>query len=183
MKKNLKRYSPLVAAAVINLLMLALRPEAGIKALRFTSEALWHVMLTLPPVFLLTGLMDAWAERETVERLIGRGSGVRGILIAFLLGMITAAPIYALLPVAGLLLKKGCPVFYALIFFGSSASLRIPLLLFEASAMGWAFTLTRCVTNIIGVLAIALIADKILRPDDKRRISEQAAKQPSDTPM
>jgi uncharacterized membrane protein YraQ (UPF0718 family) len=40
-------------------------------------------------------------------RMMGNRSGLRGALIAFLLGTVTAVPLYALLPVAGTLLRKG----------------------------------------------------------------------------
>ena len=55
--------------------------------------------------------------------------------------MKTAVPLYALLPVAGVLLKKGCRVSNVLIFLCASASIRIPLLFFEISSLGAPFTL------------------------------------------
>lgn len=55
--------------------------------------------------------------------------------------MKTAVPLYALLPVAGVLLKKGCRVSNVLIFLCTSASIRIPLLFFEISSLGAPFTL------------------------------------------
>lgn len=41
---------------------------------------------------------------------MGANSGVKGVAVAILSGTITAVPIYALLPVAGVLLKKGCRI-------------------------------------------------------------------------
>ena len=55
--------------------------------------------------------------------------------------MKTAVPLYALLPVAGVLLKEGCRVSNVLIFLCASTSIRIPLLFFEISSLGAPFTL------------------------------------------
>lgn len=39
-------------------------------------------------------------------KIMGEKSGPSGMGISLLLGMLTAVPVYALLPIAGLLLKK-----------------------------------------------------------------------------
>lgn len=61
--------------------------------------------------------------------MMGDRSGLSGMGISLLLGMLTAVPVYALLPIAGLLLKKGGRISNVLIFLCSSVSIRIPLLL------------------------------------------------------
>lgn len=120
--------------------------------------------------------MDIWIERDTMIKLMGEKSGFRGVFIALLLGVITAIPLYALLPVAGVLLKKGSRISNVLLFLCSSASIRIPLLLFEISSLGWRFTFVRFGLNIIVVFAIAFIIEKLLTDADKKAIYENADK-------
>jgi hypothetical protein len=62
------------------------------------------------------------------------------------------------------------------IIVGAWASMKIPLLLFEVSAMGIKFTLIRFVMDIFGVLIIAFAMEKILTDDDERQIYELARK-------
>ena len=89
-----------------------------------------------------------------------------------MLGVATAVPLYALLPVAGVLLKKGSRISNVLLFLCASASIRIPLLLFEVSSLGWQFTFARFCLNIVVVFAIAFIIEKLLSDTDKKMIEE-----------
>ena len=88
--------------------------------------------------------------------------------------MKTAVPLYALLPVAGVLLKEGCRVSNVLIFLCASTSIRIPLLFFEISSLGAPFTLIRFGLNLLVVFAIAFIIEKRLSDQDKKAIYENA---------
>ena len=133
-----------------------------INALTFTGINFLNFLFMLTPIFICIGLMDVWIDRETMIKIMGEKSGFRGVLVALLLGVITAVHLYALLPVAGVLLKKGSKVSNVLIFLNSSASIRIPLLLFEISSLGWQFTFARFGLNIIVVFIIAFIIEKML---------------------
>lgn len=44
--------------------------------------------------------------KATNDKMMGDRSGLSGMGISLLLGMLTAVPVYALLPIAGLLLKR-----------------------------------------------------------------------------
>jgi uncharacterized membrane protein YraQ (UPF0718 family) len=124
----------------------------------------------LTPIFVCIGLLDIWIEKEVMIKIMGDKSGIRGVLISFMLGTLTAVPLYALLPVAGILLKKESKISNVLIFICSSSSIRIPLLLFEVSSMGWKFTVTRFIVNVFVVIAIAFTIEKILTKEDKKKI-------------
>jgi len=170
----MKKYRFPLLVFLVNLLVLVLAPATGTEAILFTGRNLLTFVFMLAPIFLLIGLMDVWIEPETLIKIIGEKSGLRGILVAFLLGAVTAVPLYALLPVSGILLKKGSRIFNVLIFLCSSASIRIPLLLFEVSSLGWKFTLTWFIANLFVVLAIATIIEKALTEKDKKSIYENA---------
>ena len=98
------------------------------------------------------------------------------MVVAILTGMITAVPLYALLPVAGVLLKKGSRISNVLLFLCTSTSIRIPLLLFEISSLGIQFTLIRFALNICVVIIIAFIVERLLSERDKELIYENADK-------
>lgn len=105
-------------------------PQIGKTALSFSKKNFINFLFILTPVFICIGLMDVWVEREKMIRIMGADSGIKGIIVALLAGMKTAVPFYALPPVAGVLLKKGCRIFNVLLFLCTSTSIRIPLLLF-----------------------------------------------------
>lgn len=148
MKKVIKKYKFLIVVLAMNLILLVIQPKTDIDTLSFTSRNFLNFMIMLTPIFILIGLIDVWIERELMIRIMGNQSGLHGALLAFLLGAITAVPLYALLLVAGVLLKKGSRISNVLIFLCSSAGIRIPLLLFEVSSIGWKFTMVCFAANI-----------------------------------
>lgn len=176
MKKILKTYGFLAGVTMINLFALIFFPQMGRKSFAFTGDTFDNFLLTLTPVFICIGLLDVWVEKKTMFKIIGEESGIHGILVSFLLGVVTAVPLYALLPVAGMLLKKGGKISNVLIFICSCTSIRIPLLLFEVSSMGWKFTAVRFLANIFAVMTIAFLIDRILTEKDKKEIYDNANK-------
>jgi len=108
----------------------------------------------------LIGLLDGWVDRDRVTSLLGEGAGVTGAITALVLGSLAAGPVYAAFPAAAVLLGKGSRLANALVFVGAWSTTKIPLLLFEASAMGWKITLARLAVDVPGVLAIAWLTAK-----------------------
>lgn len=102
----------------------------------------------------------------------GKGSGLKGVLIAFLLGSVAAGPLYAAFPIAGVMLKKGSGLFDVFIFIGAWSTTKIPMLTFEATSLGLAFTLTRLALSIIGILIIAVTTEKALNQEQQKQIYE-----------
>jgi len=174
MKKILKKLWFPLAVIVINLIALIFKPQMETDALRFAGKNLLNFLFMLTPVFICIGLLDVWIKRDTMMKIMGERSGFKGVLAALTLGVVTAVPLYALLPVAGVLLKKGSRISNVLLFLCASASIRIPLLLFEISSLGWQFTFVRFGLNIIAVFAIAFIIEKLLSDTDKKTIYENA---------
>lgn len=174
MKKIIKKQKFLLIVLIINLVVLIVFPYVGRKSIVFTEKNFINFLFILTPVFICIGLLDVWVERETMIRIMGEKSGIRGVLVSFLFGVLTAVPLYALLPVAGMLLKKGSKISNVLIFICSCTSIRIPLLLFEVSSMGWKFTVVRFIVNIFVVLIIAFVIDRILTDKNKEMIYDNA---------
>ncbi len=171
---RLARYLPCGAALLVDGCLLLVKREVGLEALAGAAAHLVTMLALLPPVFVLLGLLDAWIERERVTRLLGERAGGAGILVALVLGSISAGPIHAAFPVAAVLLSKGSTLANALVFVGAWSSTKIPLLLFELSAMGWRITLARLAIDVPGLLAIAWLTDKAVTKSERRLIQGRA---------
>lgn len=174
MRELIKRYKVFIAFAVINVLIFLFSPVIGQKSLEITWSNTQEMLSVLPPVFILLGLLDVWVERETMMKYLGDNSGIWGVVIAFVLGSAAAGPLYAAFPIAGVLLKKGSSFSNVLIFIGAWSTTKIPQLLFEASALGWQFMLTRFIINIFGIILIAYITEKFLAEIEKKEIYNKA---------
>ena len=166
----LKRYGAfflLLAAGVVAGLIL---PDLGKQALNNTLGSFKEMLSVLPPIFVLLGLLDVWVDRATMVKYTGKGSGIKGVLIAFLLGSAAAGPLYAAFPFAGVMLKKGSSLTNVLIFIGAWSTTKIPLLAFEAASMGPKFTLIRLGLSLVGIPLIAFVTEKTLRKQDFEEI-------------
>jgi len=139
-------------------------------------DNLKQMLLVIPPIFILLGLLDVWVPRETMLKLMGKDSGLIGITIAFVLGAASAGPLYAAFPIAGVLMKKGSRLFNVLIFIGAWSTTKIPLLLFEASTMGWRFMFTRLIIDIFVIVLIAYITEKIITIRERKMIYQNIEK-------
>jgi uncharacterized membrane protein YraQ (UPF0718 family) len=177
MKKTIKRYKVFIILLLLNLVLLIAFPALGVKSFSLTGQSLLEMLSIIPPVFILLGLLDVWVQRETMIKWMGEKSGIKGIAIAFFLGSAAAGPLYAAFPIAGVLLKKGSKLSNVLIFIGAWSTTKIPMLLFEASSMGWKFMVTRFVVDLFGIAAIAFITEKALNKKDIQVIYENAGKE------
>ena len=170
----LKRYKYFLGLVIINIVVYALYPSVGQKSIEITWSNAVEMLSVIPPIFILLGLLDVWVKRETMIKFMGEKSGILGVLIAFFLGSAAAGPLYAAFPIAGVLLQKGSKLSNVLIFLGAWSTTKIPMLLFEASAMGWKFMITRFVINIPIIILIAYITGKLLNEREKQYIYESA---------
>lgn len=173
-KALLKRYRVFLALAAVNLILLVFLPETGRKSVTITGTNLLEMLSVLPPIFILLGLLDVWVKRETMIKYMGEGSSLVGALLAFLIGSAAAGPLYAAFPVAIVLLQKGSTLTNVLIMLGAWSTTKIPLILFEASALGLKFMLIRLGLDLIGIAAIAWLTDRLLSKKDKELISQNA---------
>lgn len=169
-KPFLKRYGAffllLIAGAVTGLIL----PDLGKAALNNTLDSFKEMLSVLPPIFVLLGLLDVWVDRATMVKYTGKGSGFKGVLIAFLLGSAAAGPLYAAFPFAAVMLKKGASFMNVLIFIGAWSTTKIPLIAFEAASMGPVFTLVRFGLSLVGIPLIAFVTDRVIGEPGRQEI-------------
>ena len=176
MKKILKRYAVFLAAlAAVGILTLVSR-DLGLKALGISAQQLWQMLLVIPPVFILLGLLDVWVPRETMVKYMGEGSGLKGIVLAIILGSAAAGPLYGAFPVAAVFMKKGVKFSNLMIFIGAWSTTKIPMFLFEMAALGTRFTVTRLLIDIPGIIVIAFILTRLIPKKDIEAIYKNAEK-------
>lgn len=172
MKVFLKRYKVFIFLIIINVLVGLALPEIGLKSLNLTMQNFIEMISVIPPIFILLGLLDVWVDRATMIKYTGKNSGLRGVLIAFLLGSAAAGPLYAAFPIAGIMLKKGSSLFNVFVFIGAWSTTKIPMLTFEAASLGINFTMIRLILSIIGILIIAGVTEKLLNHEQQEKIYE-----------
>lgn len=162
MKKSGAWIMTILVCLLVLFLVLVFLPSMWYGVISYTGAGLAQFVWNLAPVFLCVGLMDVWVEKDEMMGMMGNRSGVSGAFLSLFMGMLTAVPVYALLPITGLLLKKGGRISNVLIFLCSSVSIRVPLLLFEISSLGLRFAASRFILNLAVVFVIAYSIEGLL---------------------
>jgi len=119
-----------------------------------------HMLRILPCVFLLIGLFDVWVSRETVEKHLGHEAGLWSYLWALLLAGTTVGGLHIALPVAHALRTKGARLDVVLVYVSAGAICRVPMTLFEASFLGWQFTLVRFAVSLPLVVLTSVLVGR-----------------------
>ncbi|MDX9784915.1 MAG: permease [Spirochaetia bacterium] len=173
-KPGAKRYLGVIIAGAAFLLFILVLPVYREKSLSVMGYQAKTMLLVIPPIFVLLGLLDAWVPREKMIKLMGKGAGLKGTVLAFLLGSFAAGPLYGAFPVAAVLMKKGASFFNILIFIGAWSTTKVPMFLFEMSALGERFALSRLAIDIVGIALIAWAMTTALGKEEIERIYKNA---------
>lgn len=160
LKKTLSRYKFFLILLLANLLLLFVEPQIGKEVASLSIDHLLQMLSVIPPIFLLLGLMDVWVPKETMTKYMGKGTGIKGGILAFLLGSLSAGPLYASFPVAAVFLKKGVSLTNIFIFIGAWSTTKVPMMLFEITQLGVKFALIRFTLNLAAIFALAVIMEK-----------------------
>ncbi|MGI6574583.1 MAG: permease [bacterium] len=169
-----KRYRFLLLLVIVMGIMMAVNRELGLKAVSITGFSFKEMALVLPPIFILLGLLDVWVPREIMMRYMGEGSKLKGIILAFIIGSAAAGPLYGAFPIAAMFMKKGVKFSNVLIFIGAWSTTKIPMFLFELSALGARFAITRLLVNIPSIILIAYILSAIVSQEEVKEIYTRA---------
>lgn len=173
MKELLKRYRFFIITIITILVLIIVNRNVGIKALNVVGFSFKEMFLVIPPIFILLGLLDVWVPRETMIKFMGENSGIKGIILSFILGSAAAGPLYGAFPIAAVFMKKGVKFSNILIFIGAWSTTKIPMFLFEMSALGSKFAVTRLLVDIPGIITIAYILARITPKQEIMEIYKQ----------
>lgn len=174
--KKLSRYRLFIILLMFSIALLIFKPDTGRNAMSLTFGYTMEMLTVIPPVFILMGLMDVWIPKEAMMKYMGKGTGIKGGAIAFLLGAFSLGPLYAAFPVAAMFIKKGVSLSNVFLFLGAWSTTKIPMLLFETSQLGNRFAVIRFVLNLSGIVILADIIDKTTGGEERESLYDRICK-------
>ena len=133
--------------------------EIGYNFLSFSVD----MLKILPAAFILIGLFEVWVKKETVEKHLGEGSGIRGYVWVILLAGTTVGGLYVAFPVAYALYSKGAKLSVIFTYIGAAAICRVPMAIFEASFLGIKFTVIRLLVSLPLVIIASILLEYYLK--------------------
>lgn len=155
---------------------MVLRREGWRFALHLLEEDFWLFASILPKVLLgclIGSLIRLLISRETIERFIGEGSGLAGLALAGVIGMLFPAGPFTIFPLAVVLLASGADRGAAIAFV--SAWLLIGVnraIIWEMPFFGPDFVLFRFLISLpmpiaLGLLARLPVFDRVMPPEKR----------------
>lgn len=148
------------------IIMFILNPAMGTESVINSGYYIKEMLMIMPVIFVLTALLDMWVPKEKIMRYLGKDAGAKGVFLSFVVGSISAGPIYAAFPMCVMLHKKGASIRNIVIILSSWAVIKVPMLLNEAKFLGLKFMGIRWILTVIAIIIFSWISAKILRDED-----------------
>ncbi|PKM58188.1 MAG: permease [Firmicutes bacterium HGW-Firmicutes-3] len=151
-----------VIVGIIYILLYILVPNKADTSMRSSIYYLIEMFEVLPVIFLLTIALEVLVPKEWIMKHFGEKSGFLGNILSFILGSISAGPIYAAFPISKMLLSKGASVPNIVIILSSWAVIKVPMLANEAKFLGISFMGIRWILTVMAIMLMAWVTGKIL---------------------
>jgi uncharacterized membrane protein YraQ (UPF0718 family) len=152
------------ATVILVLIAIALSLLAwrqGEQKLMLGAQLGWTTLKRTLPVlvlaFTIVGFVNALEPQSLVRAWIGPGSGLQGVLIGTLAGMLLPGGPYVVFPLIGTLYESGAGLGPTLAMITSWATIALLTVSFELPFMGWRFSLIRLGLGILVPLAVGFI--------------------------
>ena len=172
LKKNLFISLIILAYAAVFLI----RADIGVTAIKNSGYYIKEMLIIMPVIFVLTALLDSWVPKHTIMKYLGKESRIKGMVLSFVFGAISAGPIYAAFPLCVMLHKKGASIRNLVIILSSWAVIKIPMLINEVKFLGMEFMAVRWALTVIAIIVFSWITSKIVKDTDLPLEDEHPAK-------
>jgi uncharacterized membrane protein YraQ (UPF0718 family) len=139
-------------------------PEKAAEALVSGAQVFLSTLPIIVAVFLALGLFNVWVDKKKVAGALGKGGGLRSIVLASLAGTILVGPVYVIFPLMKAVREHGAR--WAVIGAVLAAwAVKIPMVPMEMSMLGVTFSVTRIVLVALAAIPIGLLMEWIMGED------------------
>jgi uncharacterized membrane protein YraQ (UPF0718 family) len=168
----MKKLKPFIIVSVIYVTVFLLSKSIFESSISNTTYFLTELIQVMPVIFVLTIAIDVWVPKQAITKKLGTGSNIKGAALSFVLGSISAGPIYAAFPITAMLYKKGASIKNIVIIISSWAVIKVPMLANEAKFLGVEFMALRWVLTVVAIYLMGSIASKLVSEKDIIELEE-----------
>ncbi len=153
----------LYICAVSGLLISFIKSRAKTKkALIKAWKSFENILPQFLSVIIVIGMMLSILDAETITKIIGADSGIRGVFIAASIGAVTLIPGFVAFPLAAALLETGAGVAQIAAFVSTLMMVGVLTIPMEVKTFGKKVTIVRNVSAFIFSLLVAYIMGVVL---------------------
>ena len=134
-------------------ILFAVMPDRASLALKSSGNIFLNMLIPLCLVFGLMILLNLFLKPAQIVRFLGKGAGIKGILLPAAAGIISTGPIYAWYPLLKDLREKGAGNSPIAIFLYNRA-VKPFLLPVMIGYFGWAYVVILTILTILASVAI-----------------------------
>ena len=151
---------------VMAILAGALTTAAYLKDPRLPLDGLkdgWQLFRGIFPAlvlaFIAAGMIGRVLPREAMTRLLGEGSGMRGLLIGTVAGALTPGGPFVQFPIVAALLKSGAGIAPLMAYITAWSLLGVNrFLIYEVNLLGWRLASCRMAASLVFPVIIGIIS-------------------------
>ncbi len=140
MKTILKDWAIEITILIIAIVLAIFNPSKVGSALFSATKTYLNLFIVMIAVSLLASFISVTIPKQTIGKIIGKQSGVKGILIAAVFGTLMVGPAYMFYPFFKELRDKGAGANIIATTIGAWA-IKAPWIPFAITVLGWKFTL------------------------------------------
>jgi len=151
----------LLIVIFIYILTLLIKTEFAVNALAFSIKLLYQIFPVLLLIFVLIFISNLLVKPDWVRINVGKGSGLRGWLVAVVSGILSVGPIYAWYALLRDLQAKGMRTALIAVFL-YNRGIKLPLLPLMIHYFGGLYTLILAVYMTLFSLVGGILLEKVL---------------------
>ncbi len=174
MKNFLRQNMMLVIVAALYSGLMVFSPDLARTSFQNSLYYLKEMILVLPVIFLFTVVLEALVPKEMILRGFGEKSGLKGNVLALMLGSLSAGPIYAAFPVSKTLLAKGASIGNIVIILSAWAVIKVPMLANEIRFLGPEFMAVRWVLTVCAIFLMAYLTGTLVTKEDLPAVNDES---------
>lgn len=160
----------ILTVLVLYLWAWAASPTRALEALVMSVQTMASVALIIASVFAALGLFGVLVDKQAVGRRLGRGTGIRTLIVAAGFGTVLVGPVYAVFPLLKAFRDHGAR-WGVIVAVMSAWAVKIPIIPLEMRFLGWQFSVTRSLLTVVVAVLMGLLFDRIMPVDDEREQS------------
>lgn len=168
-KSILKEYTLEIIISLIAIILIIFNPNKAYFGIKQAIESFKNLIIVIIAVALLTGFISEVVSKETIKKLIGKGSGFKGVLIGAIFGSLMVGPAYVFFPFFKEMLNKGAKI-NVIVTSITSWAIKAPWIPFAVVLLGLKFVFFYNLLILLFAIISGYIVEYISFSLEKRKL-------------
>ena len=147
--------------ALVVLVVYGLNADKGRIIVQTVYFTFFDVLDIIVAVSIFIGLFQIWVKPQTIVKLLGKGSGIKGFILVCTFPILMGGSLFTIFPLLKVLREKGARQ-GAIASFITAWGGKAPLLPLETQFLGWPFALLRLSLVVLFAFVMGVLMDWVV---------------------